>query len=180
MARLIEDGLLSAGASNTSAFRAIEYDANNANDGATMFRKVMIVNVPNFPAANETFGIGAKTYTFKASGATGAQINIGSTIAEMVANICAKINLDKVSTGCTAYSIANSTKILLVRNTANGINPAFTELDEKVTQDTAWSLDVLEAKLESASYFKVASTDVTVKPIVLVEQNAKTATNFLY
>jgi len=175
MLRLIEDGLFS------SAFKLINYDANNKNDGVEMFRRVMVVAVNVNPSANETFSIGTKTYTFKASGSTGDQIDIGTTRAITIANIVTKINLDRVSTGCLAYSIANSAKILLVKNALNGIDPLFVEDGDKVNEDFAWTTDIAEAKLESVNYFKTNITlDGAAKPVTLTERNAKSATNFLY
>lgn len=56
------------------------------------------------PAANDTVVIGGSTITWKASGAVGAQVNIGADITASAAALAAYINANSVALGVTATS----------------------------------------------------------------------------
>ena len=184
MGKLLEDGLLVNSRWHDSPFAGILLGANNANNGVNMSHPVMVVQVKTNPSADETIGIGTKTYTFKASGAIGDQINIGVVEEVTAANIIIKINADRHNgTGCTAYPMGNAQCILLVDELAELASsaPTFTVDAGKVIVDKAWANTISEAMLDSVSYFKVDNTtDVNTKPITLVERNAGTYQNFLW
>lgn len=180
MLKFLEDGLFATNCSTGSAFKLMNYTANNANNGITMARRVMVISVAGQPVADETFSLGAITYTFKDSGATGYQINLGADHETTTTNIIAQINLDRVAIGCSAYALGKDTYILLIENVA-GDAPLFTALGTKIIQNKAWSYTITEAVLEDTDYFKVDNTvEETAIPVVLTEQNAGTKDNFLY
>lgn len=68
------------------------------------------------PSNDDVMTIGGKTYTFKTSGPTGDQIQIGSDAVATAFNVVAKVNADKVTTLCTAS--ANGNRVDLMANTA--------------------------------------------------------------
>jgi len=180
MLKLLEDGLFVANCSTGSAFKLMNYTANNANNGITMARRVMVVSVAGQPVAGETFTLGAITYTFVASGATGSQINLGADHETTTTNIIIKINADRTTVGCSAYALGKDTYILLVENVA-GNAPLFGALGVKIVQNKAWSYIITDAVLEDTDYFKVDNTvDIAAIPIELTEQNVGTKDNFLY
>ena len=172
MLKLREEVLAQAG------YRMI-LGANNENDGANFQKKVAVIQVDVNPTANETIGLGTKTYTFKAAITGVDQILIGTDEGATALNIIAKINADMLACGAEAFSLGGVTYVCLVSNTV-GSNPTFTPDGVKVKVDTAWTLTVPESLLEDTGYFKKALTVVDAKPIVLVERNAGTAFNFLY
>lgn len=179
MARLIEDGLFSAGAASNSGFKLIQYTSAMANNGIKNYYQVMTVHITANPTAGHTFGIGGKTYTWVASGAAGDQINIGATVPLTIVNIIAKINVDKATTRCTAYLIGDTTKFLLVE-TVMGYSPIFTA-GATIVKDLGWSYDIDETLLESTNYFlRENVVDVALKPVELAERNKGTANNYLY
>jgi len=180
MLKLIEDGLFSASYAKNSAFKKFSLSSHNANDGTVMFRRAMVVNVAGQPIPTETFGLGVKTYTFVASGATGDQINIGADHETTTDNIIIKINADTNTVGCTAYPLGKAIYILLVENVA-GNAPLFTALGTKIVQVLAWNYNITEATLENTDYFKVdATVEESAIPVVLSERNVGTKDNFLY
>jgi len=158
---------------------SMEFGTNMENDGANLQREIMVVSVTTNPVATETIGIGTKTYTFVASGATGDQINIGTAEADTALNIIAKINVDRADAGCAAFLLGSDVLIGLVSNSYS-TQPTFTPDGIKVVEDVAWTAALTEVQLEDEDYFKVALTDLNAKPIVLVERNAGTYQNFLY
>jgi hypothetical protein len=178
MARLREDGLYTDSKSNDGAFGGFVLGTHNENNGAYLTRKAMTIHVATNPAADETIAIGATTYTFKASGATGAQINIGADVNFTTTNIINKINLDEI--GVSAYPLGDTSKLIIVCDAAAGTPPVFTADGVKVVEDIAWANIIAQAKLEDENYFLRAVTDADVKPIVLVERNPGTYQNFLY
>ena len=181
MGKLLEDGLFAANCSKNSAFKRMEFTARNATGDITMARRYQIIDVAGQPVANETFGLGAITYTFKASGATGYQINIGADHETTTHNIITQINLDRVAVGCSAYALGKATYIMLIENVA-GDAPLITELGTKIVKVIAtWRYDVADEDLADTDYFLVDNTvDTAAVPIELSEQNAGTKNNFLY
>ena len=195
MLKMQEQGLYITNLTLQSPFAGFLLGIHNEQSGAKMARPVMVLKVATNPSADETFGIGTKTYTFKASGATGNQINLGISATLTRDAIIAKINLDTASTGVTAYSLQGGAFAILVSNTVGTVPaytpPAFTADGVKVVADVAWANVIAEAKLESESYFKIALTDPNAKPVVLGVHYADgdgvsgysgvgTWTNFLY
>lgn len=152
---------------------------HNENDGILLQREYAVIYVATNPSPTETIGIGTKTYTFVASGATGDQINVGLTAAATILNIKAKINADYLATGCRAYSLGLGTLLALVSN-SDSTHPTFTPDGVKVVLDTDWTVDIAESRVENENYFKVPLTDANAKPVVLVERNSGTYQNFLY
>lgn len=95
--------------------------------------------------------------------------------------IADKVNADRASTGCTAYNSLGQTYFVALLANAVGATPTLTVDSTYITSDTAWTLTVAEAKLESTDYFKRnIVTEGEVKPTVLVERNSGTPYNFLY
>jgi hypothetical protein len=179
MSRLIEDGLFSASASNNSGFKLINYNSSMESNGIKNYFQVMVADVIVNPTAGHTFGIGAKAYTFVASGATGDQINIGATVPLTITNIIAKINLDREATRCSAYLLGDTTRFLLVER-VSGYSPIFSP-GASVSIVLGWSFDIDETLLDSTSYFlRENVVDVALKPVELVERNKNTKDNFLY
>jgi len=178
MSRLLEDGLFTDSKSKDGAFGGFKLGNHNQNDGAYLVRKAMTVHVATNPTADETIAIGVITYTFKNSGATGAQINIGGDAYITTTNIINKINLDNILV--SAYALGDASKLILVCDAAAGTPPVFTPDGAKIVEDIAWANLIAQAKLDDVNYFKRASTDPDVKAIVLVERNPGTYQNFLY
>jgi len=181
MGKLLEDGLFAANCSKNSAFKRVEFTAHNATGDITMARRYQIINIAGQPVANETFGLGTITYTFKASGATGYQINIGADHEATTINIIAQINLDRVAIGCSAYALGKATYIMLIENVA-GDAPLITELGTKIVKVLgSWRYDVADEDLADTDFFEVDNTvDTATIPVTLSEQNAGTKDNFLY
>ena len=95
--------------------------------------------------------------------------------------LAAQINIDKAVTLCSAYASLGATNYLALLANAVDSTPTLTPDGSLVVIDTAWSLVISEAKLESTTYFKRdITTDKDVKPTVLIERNAGTDKNFLY
>lgn len=78
--------------------------------------QVSTFTIATNPWAGETIVVGAKTYTFVASWATGDQINIGATADDTANNIETKIDTDTAYTLCTATSPTNT--VICTANTA--------------------------------------------------------------
>jgi len=98
--------------------------------------------------------------------------------------ICGRINLDKVTALVTAYQGYNScgltTEIALVAETV-GVTPTVTPDGARITKPIAMALVLTQAQLENTDYWKKNITsEVDVKPTVLVERNSGTDRNFLY
>lgn len=165
MLKLLDNGLFVASNAKDSHLAGIVLGTHNENDGAKFMRPLMTIEVVTNPAPTETIGIGGKTYTFIASGATGDQINVGTDAAATALNIIAKINADKRLTVCTAYSLGKATLIALVSE--NLTEPMFTADGAKIVEDLPWALTVTELIIEDEDYFKIPLTDVNAKPIVL-------------
>ena len=183
MLKVLEDGLYTASLTKNSAFRSEIMGTHMERDGITMFRPIMFVRVATNPGAPETFGIGTKTYTFIASGATGDQINLGIDIAATTSSIKAKINADTADTGVTAYSLSNPGILALIDNVVEDAEdaPAFTADGVKLIEDIGWDLEVGQPIVEDEDYFKVDNTtDEASLPVELVEYNPGTDKNFLY
>jgi len=183
MAKLITDGLLTNPNWHDAPFAGILLGGNNQYNGVNIENPLMIVSVATNPSADETFGIGTKTYTFKDSGAAGDQINLGLTIALTVTAIIAKINADRHNgTGCTAYTLGSTSKILLVDNLSQShhASPGWTNDGAKVVEEMPWMNTIGQHMLLDFDYFRVPLTDVDTKPITLIERNVGSYQNFLY
>jgi len=184
MLKLQEKGLFVTNLTLNSPFAGFVLGSNNENDGANMARPVMVISVATNPAPTETIGIGTKTYTFIASGATGDQINVGTLAVDTMANIIAKINEDTADTGVTAYALQDASLAVLVSNVVGTVPaytpPTFTPDGSNVVAAIAWANVIAQATLENEDYYKIALSDPSAKPIVLVERNAGTYQNFLY
>lgn len=184
MGKLRENGLLVNPRWHDSPFSGIFLGAGNTDAGVSVANPLMMIQVAVNPTANETFGIGTKTYTFKGSGAVGDQINLGATIPLTVTAIINKINLDcHNGTGCTAYPLGAEDLLVLVDNEIESHHhaPAFTDDVGKVIEHMEWRNEINQAYLNQKEYFKIDNVhDVDAKPIVLVERNSGTYQNFLY
>ena len=80
----LRDGLFSAGLTKESSFLGFKYDLTAggfAQDGATLSRKIMVMNVVTNPAAGETIVVGGKTYTFRVTPTLSTEIEIGNLIS---------------------------------------------------------------------------------------------------
>jgi hypothetical protein len=184
MGKLREDGLLLNPRWHNGPFAGIHLGGAMQYNGIKVENPIMTINVATNPAADETFGIGTKTYTFKNSGATGDQINLGATAALTAVNIITKINADNASgTQCSAYPLGSSTMILLVDNYSrkNTASPGWTNDGAKVVEVDVWMNEIPQHMLILTDYFAVDPvTDTDTKPIKLTERNAGTYQNFLY
>lgn len=189
MTKLIENGLLLNPRWHDGPFAGILLSGHNEVNGCKLENPVMIVSVATEPTADETIGIGTKTYTFKDSGATGDQINLGGTAALTTLAIIAKINLDNMGTTditdsplCSAYSLSSATKILLVDNKSQShhASPAWVNDGAKVIEEFAWMESIGQHMLLDYDYFRVPLTDTDTKPISLTERNIGSYQNFLY
>jgi hypothetical protein len=194
MTKLREDGLITNPRWHDGPFAGILLGGMNEMNGAKVENPIMIVSVATNPAADETIGIGTKTYTFKNSGASGDQINLGASAALTAAAIIAKINSDNMGTTnvansplCSAYTLGNTTKILLVDNKSQShhASPAWINDGAKVVEEFPWMESITQHMLLDFDYFRVPITDDTVKPIALTEQKYGGAAspsyqNFLY
>lgn len=176
MAKLQENGLMNNPRWHDGPFAGILLGGLNEINGCKLENPVMIVNVATNPSATETIGIGTKTYTFRASGAVGDEINLGGTIPLTVANIIAKINADNMgntdvtdSPLCSAYTLGNSAKILLVDNKSQShhASPGWTNDGAKVVEEFPWMESIDQHMLLDFDYFRVPLTDTDVKPIQL-------------
>lgn len=74
------------------------------------------ITVATNPTADDTLTINSHVITFKASGATGQQVNIGGTVAQTAENIATYINAT-VATGVTATVASN---VVTVKAIARG------------------------------------------------------------
>ena len=189
MAKMIEDGLLLNPRWHNGPFAGILLGGNNQVNGVKVENPVMIVSVASEPTADETIGIGTKTYTFKDSGATGDQINLGGTAALTASAIIAKINFDNMGTTditdsplCSAYHLGSATKILLVDNKSQShhASPAWVNDGAKVIEEFPWMESISQHMLLDFDYFRVPLTDTDAKPISLTERNVGSYQNFLY
>ena len=80
----LRDGLFSAGLTKESSFLGFKYDLTAggfAQEGATLSRKIMVMNVATNPAAAETIVVGGKTYTFRVTPTLATEIEIGNLIS---------------------------------------------------------------------------------------------------
>lgn len=173
MLKLREAGLYTSPAAKGkgSHFAGFVLGTHNQNDGVNWSRSCMFIQVATNPTATETIAIGAKTYTFVASGATGDQINIGLSASATATNIINKINADQASTFCTAYVCEDPTIVVLVdnRNWVTGQSgTAWTNDGAKVINITPWVQGLPESGtsgVEGSGYFKVALTDTGTVPV---------------
>ena len=179
MLKLQERGLFVADLVGESPFSGFILGTNNEQDGAAFNKNVMVMSVAVNPGAAETVVIGGKTYTFVVSGATGDEINIGTTAAETLVSLMEKINADKETTLCTAYPLQSDTLAILIANEVD-VEPTFTPDLTNIIAAIAWDVSVSEAILEDEDYFKIPITAEGSKATVLVERNAGTYQNFLY
>jgi hypothetical protein len=70
------------------------------------------------PANNETITLNGQAITFKTSGATGFEVNIGATLQDTAAGIAALINAQTATFAMTAYCPARNSVMELTANTA--------------------------------------------------------------
>jgi hypothetical protein len=70
------------------------------------------------PANNETITLNGQAITFKTSGATGFEVNIGATLQDTAASIAALINAQTATFAMTAYCPARNSVMELTANTA--------------------------------------------------------------
>ena len=98
--------------------------------------------------------------------------------------IAKRINLDTVTSLCTAYCgkeyVGYADGILVIANTI-GVTPTFTANGVKVVAGLAFTLTLTEAQLETVNYFKKdATAEKDCIPTTLTERNSGEDINFLY
>lgn len=93
-----------------------------ATTGDTFARGVLTFG--GQPSADDTLTINGHAITFKASGATGAQVNIGGTATLTAANVAVYLNSNTETVGLSAQQ--NGTRLSLEANTAGAAGNAIT------------------------------------------------------
>lgn len=78
------------------------------------------------PAVNSTIKINGTTFTFVASGATGAQINIGTALADTIANAVTVLNASAVAGVALATYSASGNDLVATLDAAGPAGNAFT------------------------------------------------------
>jgi len=86
------------------------FDITASSNGAGT-KAVGHINMSAPPSANDTFTVNGVTVTFKASGATGAQVNISTTVAETMAALQAYFVAHPVSGVTTTQDASDSIKV---------------------------------------------------------------------
>jgi hypothetical protein len=183
VATLLEQALFSTGLTKDSNFAGINYDEHLNMDGVNCYRKVAMIWVGENPVEDETIVIGTKTYTFKEAISGSDQIACSGDRVETSYNIIARINMDKIDTGCTAYMLDELGVIALVANVieGEGSEPTITLIPVKMSIEFSWTNFISQNQIVNGSHWKKnPAVDKDIKPVVLAEYNAGTDKNFLY
>jgi hypothetical protein len=111
------------------------------------------IDFSQLPAADQNIVLNGKTITFKASGATGLQSNIGLTIADTVANLAAMLNASADTTVDDSTYLADGNRLWMSYDTVGTGGNAIT-----ITAGTTTGATASGATLEGGT---AASTAVS-------------------
>ena len=126
----------------------------------------MTIQMLKQPDVNSTITINGVAFTAKASGATGAQFNIGATLAETVANLVAVLEASSNSSVTPAsYAAASgATKFTITHDTPGRGGNSFT-----VAAQAAFNAKIPTATLTGGCVKHVFSSGATCLPSAAIE-----------
>jgi hypothetical protein len=116
------------------------------------------------PVADSTVTINGTAFTFKASGATGNQVNIGANTAATVTALAGVLNASGVSQVSAATYAANGTELTITHDTATPAGNSFTIAAGAGSNGTASG-----ATLSGGTYSHVFTSGAMTLPSMAIE-----------